>query len=137
VLQKLDEVLTKIAALDSRLGTMERGRTDTARELAELRLQVEGLQRDVLALRSPSASTSAKLGMPAGMGTLKIVNDYPSIMTVSINGFLHEVWPNQTREFTVTAKSFSYQVVGVHAFPLLRSVEEGKVHTTRIHPEGR
>lgn len=135
ILQKLDEVLT-------RLGTIERDRLDAARDIRELKRQVEQLQADVADARSQlgtQRSTSAKFG-PAttpALGTVRLRNDYPALMSLTVNGLAYDLLPGEIRDVAVAAGSFTYQVFGVHPVPVMRSVGEGKSYPIRIHPMGQ
>lgn len=135
ILKKLDEVLT-------RLNNIESDRREAAREIRDLKRQVDLLQTDVADMRAQmngQRSTSAKFGpamIPAPLGTFRVVNEYFAVMRVHVNGATYEMMPGETRDFTVPAGSFSYQVEGVHMLPVTRAVAGGGLYPIRIRPLG-
>jgi|GEM_PF-2402220 len=142
VLEKLDQVLSKVGTVESRLSAIERSRADTARDIGELRLQMDLLQRELADLRSQMSgqrSTSAKFGPSAAMAlaTVRLFNDYPTMMSVTVNGVTHDLLPGETRNLSVTPGAFSLQVHGVHPLPVTRTVGEGKTYPLRIHLIGQ
>ncbi|HEX4588343.1 MAG TPA: hypothetical protein VH120_00315, partial [Gemmataceae bacterium] len=96
---------------------------DLAKDLRQLREDVNRLQRDVADIRrsgpgttssyysGPPASPPPAVAMsPAPTGRVRLVNNYLTEMTATVNGLTYAVPPMQAREVPVPVGPLSYQV---------------------------
>jgi hypothetical protein len=108
-------------------------------EIKDLRTQIEQLQRDVVAL---SASPSRVSGYPAngvtpaaaGLGRLRLVNNFAAPMTIAVNRMTYPLAPGETRIIeAVPAGKFTYEVLGVQP-PQERTLAVAETFTVTVFP---
>lgn len=71
-------------------------------------------------------------GAAVGRGLVRIVNDYPTEMSMIVNGRSHRVPPGQTVTVDVPPGSFTYELLHAGSNPTTTTVKEGETMTLRI-----
>jgi hypothetical protein len=111
------------------------------RRLTEIESQIskinEALKQINAKLGEAGKSTTAAFGptLPgtmAGRGFVRIVNDYPTEMSMIVNGRSHRVPPGQTVTVDVPAGRFTYELLHAGASPTATTVKDGETMTLRI-----
>ncbi len=152
LLQKLTQVQNDIVSLKSRVDKLESNHAAVG-DVADLQFKIDNLREEIRTLRSElgKSTTEARRmplgpGMPppldmnriearkAAGGTLRLVNEYPLIQQVNVNGLPYTLAPGQSLDVTVPPGSFNYQVIGYHPLPREKTLAAGKVFTVVIHP---
>ncbi len=87
-------------------------------------------------LGGPSNSTSA-FGPPApgvvpGRAFVRIVNEYPTEMSMLVNGRSYRVLPGQTTTVEVPPGGYTYELLHTGSQPVTSTVKEGETVTLRI-----
>ena len=111
--KQLEDNLTKavndIASLKEKVKALE-SQANTA-GIDDLRREVEKLRQELRTAQN--SSSSKKTTAPdAATGKLRLVNRLPMSLTVDVNGALYTVDASSTRDVTVPAGRFTYQVGG-------------------------
>lgn len=111
------------------------------RRLSEIESQIskinETLRKIEASLRDPSRTTTSAFGpmLPGaavGRGLVRIVNDYPTEMSMIVNGRSHRVPPGQSVTVDVPPGSFTYELLHAGSNPTTTTVKEGETMTLRI-----
>lgn len=112
-----------------------------AADIYALRQHVEQLQRDLANLRGPrtiarsSAYPSNGTALVAGSGRIRLVNLYPTQMTVVINERSYRLEPGADRIIDKQpAGTFLYQVLGVQPDLLARNLAANETYTITVFP---
>ena len=112
------------------------------RRLSEIESQIsrinETLKQINAKLGEAGKSTTSAFGpnLPGAMttrGFVRIVNDYPTEMSMIVNGRSHRVPPGQTVTVDVPPGSFSYELLHAGSAQKSSSVREGETMTLRIN----
>jgi hypothetical protein len=145
--QKLDDAKNKLSTIDNSVFALQQANSGNEKEIRALKSQIESLRKDMDSLRgqlstqptNPSTSfrPSFSPNMVAGLGALRVQNDYPSPMDVIVNGVTFQIMPFTTEYYEVPAGSFSYRIMGVDAATKFRTIEAGKTLPVRIYPRGQ
>ncbi|HET6572533.1 MAG TPA: hypothetical protein VFG68_02945 [Fimbriiglobus sp.] len=98
----------------------------------------EALKRIETRLNDPSRSTTSAFGPPppgvtVGRGYVRVINDYPTEMSMLVNGRVQRVPAGQTVTVDVPPGSFTYELLNAGAVPKSSSVRDGETLTLRIH----
>jgi len=99
-----------------------------------------GVEQAINNLRSQIQTVKA-FASPAGTGAtpaattghIRLANNWPTEMTIILNGVSHRLAPNQVETVTVPAGSFSYEVLGVRP-PATRTLNAKEEFTITIAP---
>jgi hypothetical protein len=111
------------------------------RRLSEIESQInrinETLRQINLKLGDPSRSTTSAFGptLPGaavGRGYVRIVNDYPTEMSMIVNGRSYRVPPGQATTVDVPPGSFTYELLHAGSAQKATTVREGETMTLRI-----
>ncbi len=111
------------------------------KRLTEIESQINRINETLKAINAklgePGKSTSA-FGPPApgaivGRGYVRIINDYPTEMSMIVNGRSHRVPPGQSVTVDVPPGSFTYELLHAGSSPKTTSVREGETMTLRIN----
>ncbi len=133
-LKKRIDVTPSEQSVDSQIRKALAG---SAVELDALRRQVEQLQRDVTALKSPTRVSA----YPTGTGRIRLVNTYPTQMGVIVNSQFYRLAPGEDRMLeNQPAGSFTYEVIGApppapgQSWPLTRPLTANETFTITVYP---
>ncbi len=152
-LKGINETLKELKKLPQSLSDLERKITDQPssqdtktvltlqdmrRDLNMLRDDYAQLKRDLDALRgrSPSSTPIRSLYPPASVATgrLRLVNTYPQIMSIVVNGRAYELRPGEERYTEpLPAGLFTYEVLGVQE-RTSRPLAAGETFTVHVYP---
>lgn len=114
--------------------TLAKELKDSKDELAALRQQLDLLQRDVASLKSGAAPRVA-FSSPSTPGRIKLINTFPSQMTVIVNERSYRLAPGATEVLeNIPAGQFTYQVLGVQPDLLVRSLAPNETFTITVYP---
>jgi hypothetical protein len=87
-------------------------------------------------LGDPSKSTSAFAppapGAAVGRAFVRIVNEYPTEMSMLVNGRSYRVLPGQTATVEVPPGGYTYELLHTGSQPVTSTVKEGETVTLRI-----
>lgn len=137
------EILKEILKLAQRMQSVEAGikaakvSTDNAifklsDELAQLKEQVRRMEDRVNAMPQQSISSSS---FRKEEGKLRLISEYPTEVTVLVNGRAYRLLPYQTRELILPAGTFTYELLDEEfPFTRTRSMMSGETFTVRIFP---
>jgi uncharacterized coiled-coil protein SlyX len=137
------EILTELRKLAQRMQEVESGiraakaSTDTAiiklsDEMAQLKEQVRRLEDRLNAMPQQSISSSS---FRKEEGRLRLVSEYPTEVTVLVNGRSYRLLPYQTRELILPAGTFTYELLDEEfPFTRTRTMMSGETFTVRIFP---
>jgi TolA-binding protein len=116
--------------------TLAKELKDTKDEMTALRQQLDLLQRDVASLKSgAAASPRVAFSSPATPGRIKLINTFPSQMTVIVNERSYRLAPGATEVLeNIPAGQFTYQVLGVQPDMLVRSLAPNETFTITVYP---
>jgi hypothetical protein len=96
----------------------------------------ETLKRIEARLNDPSRRTAefgpAMPGVTVGRGYVRIVNDYPTEMSMLVNGRSHRVPPGQAVTVDVPPGSFTYELLHAGSEQKTTTVRDGETMTLRI-----
>jgi len=100
----------------------------------ELRKSVEQLQRDVVSLRNtPTTTRKTFYDAPAaGTGRIRLINTFPTRMTVIINDRSYRLEPGAEQIIDKPAGVFHYQVLGVQPELLVRNLAPNETFTITV-----
>jgi hypothetical protein len=150
VAKALDKIEQRLNLMDTRLDTA----LDVAKDVRQLREDVNRLQREVGGLRrtgpgttsssfysGPPAATTivppASLAItppPAQTGRVRLVNNYLSEMTATVNGVTVVVPPMQARDVVVPAGALNYQVYQVPQAVRATTISPNEMVTLTLFP---
>jgi hypothetical protein len=99
-----------------------------SKEMAGLRSDLESLRKRFYPEPGPAPLAQAPTGR------VQLINAYPDPMTVILNGRAYELLPNETRNVTVPAGNFTYQVMRVHPDLQPRTLAANQTYTITVHP---
>ncbi len=154
--RKLEAAVKKLEAAEGAtkaIGAVDKGLTDYKAsnsaavrqiqdDLSEMRLKLNQLELDVKFLRQSAggapSSTSKRESMPEGsskLGTIRLSNEFPEMMSVDVNGVFYQLPPGQTRTIKIEPGVFTYQVLQVQSRPQQRSIVANEEKTIRIHAQ--
>ena len=111
------------------------------RRLSEIESQInrinETLKQINAKLGDAGKSTTSAFGpmLPGaavGRGWVRIINDYPTEMSMIVNGRSHRVPAGQTVTVDVPPGSFTYELLHAGSNPTTTTVKEGETMTLRI-----
>jgi hypothetical protein len=107
-----------------------------AAELADLRRQIDQLQRDVASLKGLTPRVS---NYPSGTGRIQLVNLYPAPMTVIVNDKSYRLAPaGQSGDRRLLENqptgAFNYQVLGVQMDLVSRVLTPTETFTITVYP---
>lgn len=111
------------------------------RRLSEIESQISKINQTLkqieARLNDPSRSTTSAFGptLPGaalGRGYVRIVNDYPTEMSMIVNGRSYRVPPGQTTTVDVPPGSFNYELLHAGSAQKTTTVREGETMTLRI-----
>jgi hypothetical protein len=100
--------------------------------------QVRGLKDDVARLKTDvKSSTSFSRGGVgtdplAGRGTVRVVNEYPVMVSIRVNGVSHRLDPNEKKDIVVPAGEFRYELLTAGAGETRSVIREKETVTLRI-----
>ncbi|MBL8799059.1 MAG: hypothetical protein JNM56_34555 [Planctomycetia bacterium] len=114
--------------------TLAKELKDSKDEIAALRQQLDLLQRDVASLKAGAGSRTA-FSSPATAGRIRLVNTFPSQMTVIVNERSYRLAPGATEMLeNIPAGQFTYQVLGVQPDLLVRTLSPNETFTITVYP---
>jgi len=114
--------------------TLAKELTDTKDEMSALRQPLDLLQRDVASLKSRNSPLVA-FSSPATPVRIKLINTFPSQMTVIVNERSYRLAPGATEVLeNIPAGQFTYQVLGVQPDMLVRSLSPNETFTITVYP---
>lgn len=114
--------------------TLAKELKDSKDEMTALRQQLDLLQRDVASLKSGAAPRVA-FSSPATLGRIRLVNTFPSQMTVIVNERSYRLAPGADQVLeNIPAGQFTYQVLGVQPDLLVRSLAPNETFTITVYP---
>lgn len=116
-----DGLVKKIAALDDKLATL-------TKQLDALDKKLETTRT---ALSSPVGKEPAK--EKPKLGTVKIVNLYPTDVDVLVNGKGYRVAPNETKTLALTVGTFTYQLLTGGGEETSRGLKDGEEVTLVVN----
>jgi hypothetical protein len=152
--KQLDETNTKLAQvqqqiqqltelLQGRSGNAERpATTGLLDDIRSLRNKLAEVEAELNKLRSqysafsparPTAPSSTSLSPFAGKGLIRLVNDFPSEVTMVLNGITYRIPPRQTVDISVPAGEFSYQLLDAGGTVVRKPIREQELVVLRIH----
>jgi hypothetical protein len=111
------------------------------RRLSEIESQInkinETLKQIDARLRDAGKSTTSAFGpaLPgtiSGRGFVRIVNDYPTEMSMIVNGRSHRIPAGQTVTVDVPSGNFTYELLHAGSSATSTTVKEGETMTLRI-----
>jgi hypothetical protein len=145
--KELDETKLKLANAEkeiARLSALLDGRKDergfrlesdpgAIEEIRRLKDEVAALRRELNAMKN-STSLRPPGVSPIGMGTVRVVNEYPVEVSIVINDKSYRVAPGTTLNVEVPAGDFTYQLLtsGPAATPTRSTIKEKEVVTLRV-----
>ena len=138
----ITEMDKRIAAIQAALKDIET-KTDLAKnqQVADLKDQIAQLRTvvDQLRPRLQDGSRVSAFGPPVDQappltGRIQLVNQYPTMMSVTINRVSHRLMPSETEVVQVPAGTFSYEVLGVTP-QRIRTVNANETFTVQIYPQ--
>ncbi len=109
---------SEVKMLKNRLEQIEK-------DLARLQIEQQN-QRRAFAFNPPAAPAQ-----PLPMGQIQILNEYPTMMYVFVDGVSYAIPPYTNRMISRAAGTFSYEVYGVQG-SVLRTLAAGETFTIRI-----
>ena len=143
-LEDLNRDVNEINRKLTRLTEMLEGRKDASgyvlpsdrgllSDLKDLKDRVDKLERQ---LNDPRRSTSFRDGGVAdplaGKGTVRVVNEYPVMVSIRVNGVSHRVEPNEKKDILVPAGEFQYELLTAGAGMTRSVIREKETVTLRI-----
>jgi hypothetical protein len=109
--------------------------------LADLETTVKGMDERLKKLEANSekitAGSSPLTGNPGATplkakGTLKLVNEYNTPVSLIVNGTSYPLDPQQVKDLEIPAGPFSYELVGTADAKRTSSIKDGETVTLRI-----
>ena len=82
--------------------------------------------------RLEAGSTSLKPPAPAVKTAVRLVNDYPSDLSLILNGASHRLKQGETKTVDVPPGSFTYELIAEGATPITRTIRAEETVTLRI-----
>jgi hypothetical protein len=148
--KQIDEANRKLAALqedvkkltelldgrkDPKTGTRLEFDRGLAAEVKDLKDQLDRLER---AMKSSSTSLRPGTAPPAlvpaltNRGTVRVVNEYPTPVSIVVNSTNYRVEPNAKLDIDVPVGAFSYHLLQAGIAPVTSAIKEKEVVTLRI-----
>jgi hypothetical protein len=69
----------------------------------------------------------------SGKGLIRLVNDFPTEVTMVLNGITYRIPPRQTVDISVPAGEFSYQLLDAGGTLVRKPIREQEMVVLRIH----
>jgi len=103
-------------------------------ELKRLRDRIDDVERTMKSSTSLRPGTVGPAPLPAltGRGTVRVVNEYPTPVSILINSTNYRVEPNGKLDIDVPVGSFSYHLLQAGIAPITSAIKEKEVVTLRI-----
>ncbi len=110
--------------------------TDLEEKLDRIEKAVESMRSSVARLEPGrvALSPAAPAPMPAAATktAVRLVNDYPSELSLILNGASHRLKPGETKSVDVSPGSFTYELIADGAKPITRTIRDDETVTLRI-----
>lgn len=107
--------------------------SDLEKSVSELEKRVKKLEDGVTEKKSTSAASPVpNTPITGAKGTLKLVNEYATPVSLIVNGTSYPLDPQQTKEVEIPAGSFSYELLGTTDAKRSSTIKEGETVTLRI-----
>lgn len=140
-LQKsMDELKLSFAAIRELLegkdkGTADDGLLKTIRRLESTLNSLDSKVKELekrLPETTRTAGSSPLVGPPAPKATIRIVNEYPMQISMIVNATIHRIEANSTKDVSVPAGSFAYQLLTSGQTEVITPVKDGETLTLRV-----
>ncbi len=107
------------------------------KRLTDLERKLESLEKSVEAVRAimtrlEAGSTSLKPSAPAVKTAVRLVNDYPSDLSLILNGASHRLKQGEAKTVDVPPGSFTYELIADGATAITRIIRAEETVTLRI-----
>jgi|YNPMSStandDraft_1061717.scaffolds.fasta_scaffold14848_3 uncharacterized protein YukE len=104
-------------------------------KLAEVEAELNKLRSQYSALSParPTTPSSTSTTPFSGKGLIRLVNDFPTEVTMVLNGITYRIPPRQTVDISVPAGEFSYQLLDAGGTLVRKPIREQEMVVLRIH----
>lgn len=108
--------------------------TDLEAKLDRLEKTVESMRQAVTRTEPGRTALSppAPMPAPATKSAVKLVNDYPTDLSIILNGTSHRLKPGETKTVSVPPGSFTYELIADGATAITRTIRDDETVTLRI-----
>ena len=87
---------------------------------------------ETLTKRTAGASPGESIKLAAGLGKVKVVNEFATKISIVVNEKSYPLAPSQEKEIEVPMGSFSYMLIGEGSAKTTSAIKEGETVTLRI-----
>jgi hypothetical protein len=146
----VDRITDRLSALDEKFekeilslrarGTMtELNVSTTQKDINDLKELVARIRQDLDAIRGRAGETRAFYSGPGGTNTattgrIRMINTFPMIVAVVVNGARYDLMPGEQRDsWPVAAGMFTYEVLGIQP-PIQRTLAPGEIFVVNVFP---
>lgn len=108
--------------------------TDLETKLDRLEKTIESMRQLVTRIEPGRTALSppAPMPAPATKSAVKLVNDYPTDLSIILNGTSHRLKPGETKLVNVSAGTFTYELIAEGAAAITRNIRDDETVTLRI-----
>lgn len=132
--QRIGALEAQVKALNERIEQNAR-EVSALKEIAELRRDLAKLQTSINELRGgKTEQPRIAFSPPNPIGTVQLVNEWITPVSVVIDNVSYPLQPGQTRLVTQTPGNFTYEVLGVQP-RVMRAIAAGETLTIRVGPQ--
>lgn len=99
-------------------------------DVAALDAKLKEIEKNSTSLRPANPATPAPATTPRG--TVRVVNDYPVMISILVNGTSHRIEPQKSLDIGVPAGEFTYQLLQSGAAAVKSPIKDKEVVTLRV-----
>jgi hypothetical protein len=103
-------------------------------EIRRLKERVKTLEAQLDTMQKSTSLRPPGVGIVTGKGTVRVVNEYPVVVSIVVNDKSYRVDPGTTLNVEVPAGEFTYQLLasGIGATPTRSAIKDKEVVTLRV-----
>lgn len=117
IMRRLSDLEARLKAIESTLTRVETVLTDPSKRTS--------------GYANPAAPASP--GLVGARATVRLVNDYPTDVSMLVNGRSYRLSPGETRTVEVPAGSYTYELLHSGAAPKSAAIKDGETVTLRVN----
>jgi hypothetical protein len=132
--QKMNRVLAHLEGRKDETGARLPSDPGLVEEVKRLKNDLAELRKDVNSMKSSTSFSRGGVTTDplAGKGTVRVVNEYPVMVSIRVNGISHRVEPSEKKDILVPAGEFQYELLTAGAGMTRSVIREKETVTLRI-----
>jgi hypothetical protein len=140
VLKDLKSAISRMDAAERSLSAYMAKTSRAVEDVDELKVRVRALEDEVrdLRLQPRRPSTSLRIDTSESavtrLGRVKLINDYPEVMSVVLNGLSYRLFPREVRVVEVPPGTFTYRVLNYQQQTQQRVIGPDEEKYIQIYP---